>query len=86
MEGAHFAKTGTLVSLSEQWFVDCSKENEGCDGGDQSLAFEYAEKHFAILEADYKYKDKDGTCKYDSTAHTTIQVSDYKMVKPNSPA
>ena len=33
IEGAHFIKTGELLSLSEQQFVDCDTVSEGCDGG-----------------------------------------------------
>lgn len=46
MEGAHFLKTGTLLSFSEQQLVDCSKRNSGCNGGLQELAFDYAESHY----------------------------------------
>merc|ERR1719272_686561 len=33
MEGAHFVKTGSLLSFAEQQLVDCSKQNHGCSGG-----------------------------------------------------
>ena len=34
IEGAHFIKTGKLLSLSEQQFVDCAPtKNGGCKGG-----------------------------------------------------
>ena len=39
MEGAHFVKTGELVSLSESNLVDCSWLNHGCNGGMFDLAF-----------------------------------------------
>lgn len=86
MEGAHFAATGKLLSFSEQWLVSCSKRNDGCDGGLQDLAFKYAEKNEAVLESDWKYTGRDGTCKYDDKPHTKVLVTDYKTVKPNSPA
>ena len=33
IEGAHFIKTGTLLSLAEQQFVDCDTSSYGCNGG-----------------------------------------------------
>ena len=70
MEGAHFIKTGTLLSLSEQNLVDCSTKNNGCGGGDMDLAFQYTEKAPLESEADYPYKGRKffhKGCEYDSS-------------------
>jgi hypothetical protein len=42
------------------------------------------ESHNAILESDYGYKAVDGTCAYATTAHTSVTVSDFINVTPNS--
>lgn len=60
MEGAHFLKTGNLLKLSEQQFVDCDPKSDGCDGGLESWAFKYAEKNPQELETDYPYTGKTG--------------------------
>jgi C1A family cysteine protease len=86
MEGAHFVKTGKLVSLSEQNLVDCSWLNMGCNGGMMDRAFGYAESHPLETEADYPYTAKTGlfACKYDKSKGV-VDVTTYKDVAHNSP-
>jgi hypothetical protein len=62
MEGAHFIKTKSLLSFSEQQLVDCSTKNNGCNGGSMDLAFTFLQSNFAELESVYPYTGKDGTC------------------------
>merc|ERR1719454_2745082 len=39
----------------------------GCNGGLMDTAFEYIEKNPLMLEDDYPYTGRDGTCKYDAS-------------------
>merc|ERR1712216_742318 len=64
VEGAEFVATGTLTSYSEQQLVDCSKQNNGCNGGLMDYAFKYIETAPLETESDYPYKGVDGTCSY----------------------
>jgi len=83
MEGAHFIKTGKLVSLSEQQLVDCSWLNMGCSGGMFDRAFSYTESHPLELEAAYPYIAKSHGlfgCAYDKTKGT-VKATTYKDVK-----
>ena len=57
IESAHFLKTGKLLKLAEQQLVDCAgaEGNEGCNGGLEVWAFQYAEKQGMELESTYPY-------------------------------
>lgn len=55
MESMHAIKTGELLDLSEQQYVDCVKKSSGCNGGWMGYAFEYSMETPQVLERDYKY-------------------------------
>jgi len=85
MEGHHKIATGKLLSLSEQQFVDCDRNDGGCNGGLQDNAFKYAENHRIMKEGDYKYTGRDQSCKYDSTLGK-VGVKTFKYVANDDPA
>jgi len=92
LEGAHFVATGELLSFSEQQLVDCayvSYGNYACHGGLQTNAYNYYEDGYkAELESSYPYTSgtsrSKGTCAYDESSATSVTVSDYADVTPNS--
>ncbi len=85
IEGGHFIKTGELLKLSEQQFVDCEPQSYGCNGGLEIYAFEYAEKNPLELEKDYPYAGVDQKCKADESKEK-IAVDDYSSVPKNDVA
>merc|ERR1712151_696412 len=62
-EGSWEIATGSLVSLSEQQLVDCSKQNSGCNGGLMDYAFSFYRTTSIASESSYPYTARDGTCK-----------------------
>lgn len=81
VEGAMFLSSGTLQSFSEQQLVDCSKNgNMGCHGGLMDNAFKYIETNPLMLESDYAYTGRDGSCKYVSSKGVG-QVKGFKDVR-----
>uniref|UniRef100_UPI00358F86F8 cathepsin L-like n=1 Tax=Myxine glutinosa TaxID=7769 RepID=UPI00358F86F8 len=86
LEGQHFAKTGTLVSLSEQQLVDCSWSygNYGCSGGLMESAYDYIRDAGGVqLESAYPYTAQNGRCHFDQskavatcTGHVAIPSGD----------
>merc|ERR1712217_983523 len=86
LEGAMEIKTGKLVSLSEQQFVDCDKVDDGCQGGLMNHGFAYAEKNAICTEVSYPYHAKKGSCKKSSCTTGIPQggVTGYKDVTSDS--
>ena len=87
VEGAEQIATGTLTSYSEQQLVDCSKQNNGCNGGLMDYAFKYIETAPLMTEAEYPYK---GThhmwtkCAYDASKGVG-KVADFTDVAKTFP-
>jgi len=76
-----------LVSLSEQQFVDCSKQNSGCNGGLMDYAFAFAEGTNIATESSYPYTAQDGTCTSSfSTGIPKGGVTGYKDVSNSASA
>jgi len=53
---AHQAlRKNSLAELSAQQLLDCSTENDGCDGGQLDAAFKYMQQHALSSQKDYPY-------------------------------
>jgi len=63
IEGALQRATGSLVSLSEQQFVDCDSRDDGCGGGNPPGALGWAQGQDICTEAAYPYYAKQGSCR-----------------------
>jgi C1A family cysteine protease len=64
MEGSWFINSGTLINISEQQLIDCSKiyGNLGCNGGIMDSAFEYAIDNGMCLYDEVPYEMDTGKC------------------------
>ncbi|KAJ0066492.1 hypothetical protein NL108_013648 [Boleophthalmus pectinirostris] len=85
LEGLLAKTTGKQVDLSPQNLVDCSKTYGtcGCNGGWPHYALQYVIGNQGIdSEASYRYKGKDGTCRY-RPAYSAANCSGYYFVERN---
>jgi C1A family cysteine protease len=83
IEGAWAIKYGTLISLSEQYLIDCSSENNGCQGGLMESAFEFViEKGGICSEQEIPYEGKQHlVCK---PCDKSVKISSCVDVTPNN--
>jgi len=87
LEGAWQISSGMLTSMSEQFFVDCSKQNSGCNGGLMDYAFSFAKSQNVATESSYPYTARDGSCKSSySTAIPAGGVTGYTDVSNSASA
>ncbi|EEE64302.1 hypothetical protein OsJ_19139 [Oryza sativa Japonica Group] len=86
MEGINKIKTGSLISLSEQELIDCDRSyNSGCGGGLMDYAYKFVVKNGGIdTEADYPYRETDGTCNKNKLKRRVVTIDGYKDVPANN--
>uniref|UniRef100_A0A4W3JUD6 Cathepsin L1-like n=1 Tax=Callorhinchus milii TaxID=7868 RepID=A0A4W3JUD6_CALMI len=85
LEGQWFKKTGKLISLSEQYLMDCSQSvgNHGCNGGSNYRSLLFIKEKGINSEESYPYTAKNGVCtsKENESVATCQGV---KMIRKNS--
>lgn len=55
--------------VAEQEIIDCSKENDGCTGGQPYLVYDYVVRNGLAYDNTYPYTGRDGTCKARTSAN-----------------
>ncbi|CAI7722304.1 vivapain-1 [Plasmodium vivax] len=73
----------TILTLSEQEVVDCSKLNFGCDGGHPFYSFIYAIENGICMGDDYKYKAMDNLFCLNYRCKNKVTLSSVGGVKEN---
>jgi len=83
VEAAHHKATGKLEKLSEEQLVQCSKRNNGCNGGSMALAFKFLESTAQVSEKQYPYtsgRGVTGSCDSSKSKGGDVKVTDYHNV------
>ena len=81
VESAWAIKHNVLYNLSEQELIDCSSQNNGCEGGSMDLAFQYIINNGLCSNLSYPYTAEEEQC--DNTCKPLVQISNYSDIIPN---
>ena len=80
LEGLYYIKYGQHKRFSEEMLVDCDTTDSACNGGLMEYAFDWIKSNGGLmLEGDYAYTGKKGTCKSDSSKYA-VKVTGYKKL------
>ncbi|XP_023154519.2 cathepsin O isoform X1 [Amphiprion ocellaris] len=68
-----------LEQLSVQQIVDCSYQNEGCDGGSTTRALKWLKQTSVklVTQSEYPYKAKTGICHFFSQSHGGVVIKNF---------
>ncbi|KAH7276604.1 hypothetical protein KP509_39G014200 [Ceratopteris richardii] len=81
VEGIHQISTGKLIPLSEQQLVDCSTQNNGCNGGSMPLAFDFVVNNGGLeTEEHYPYEAVQGDCRTRASLQGPVSIDSYVEV------
>lgn len=84
MESITKLEKGDLIDLSEQQLLDCSTENDGCNGGLSGPTFDYIKQIGGVMkENNYPYKGSVGACN-DKASTKAATISGYESVPVNN--
>eukprot|EP00358_Blepharisma_japonicum_P003115 CAMPEP_0202946166 /NCGR_PEP_ID=MMETSP1395-20130829/8792_1 /ASSEMBLY_ACC=CAM_ASM_000871 /TAXON_ID=5961 /ORGANISM="Blepharisma japonicum, Strain Stock R1072" /LENGTH=312 /DNA_ID=CAMNT_0049646609 /DNA_START=28 /DNA_END=963 /DNA_ORIENTATION=- len=85
VEGAWKIFNGTLVQLSEQEIIDCSRNfgNRGCEGGTTDGAYKYMIKNGITSETKYPFMAQNGLCKISLVSESVAEIANFTDIYPN---
>ena len=73
-----------LESLSEQQLVDCSSQNNGCNGGSMELGFSYVINNGGLCSnKSYPYKAEEQECNIDCKLVANTNITSCSSIIPN---
>ncbi|CAN4084163.1 unnamed protein product [Withania somnifera] len=84
IEGAYQIANKELIKLSEKQLLDCSTQNNGCDGGQMTLAYDDLLRNNGgsiTTETNYPYEEAQSVCNTEQSA--AVRISDYQVVPPS---
>jgi hypothetical protein len=83
LEGLLAINTGNLTAYSEEQLVECSKKNNGCNGGLMQTAFSYVMDNGISTESTYMYTSGDGVVGKCEPFVPVTKISSCHNVIPN---